>query len=100
MPLHKIRAAHESTVLGCAAVVVPQIEVGEVDGVRKRRAGQRTILTQVIHDGLGREDLRVGALDNFFSLTVNPVYQGLRVTLRADLLHVDLRLHDNLDDES
>ena len=40
MPLHKIGAAHERAVLRCAAVVVPEIEVGEVDGVRKWRSGK------------------------------------------------------------
>ena len=41
VPLHKIGAAHEGAVLAGAAVVVPQIEVGEVDGVRERRAGEQ-----------------------------------------------------------
>ncbi len=92
MPLHKVGAAHECTVLRCAAVVVPQIEVGEVDRVREWRSGKRAILAQVIHDRLGGKDLRVGALDNLFALAVDAVDQRLRVALRADLLHVDLRL--------
>ena len=35
VPLREILSAHEGTVLGRAAVVVPQIEVEEVDRVRE-----------------------------------------------------------------
>ena len=59
-----------------------------VNGGPERRA----VLTQVIHDRLGGKDLCVGALDNLFSLAVDPIDQGLRVALCTDLLHIDLRL--------
>ena len=50
------------------------------------------VLVQAVHDGFGGEDLGVGACDDLFGLRVNAVDQRLRVALRADLLHVDLRL--------
>ena len=59
-----------------------------VNGGPERRA----ILAQVIHDRLGSKNLRVGALDNLFALTIDAIDQRLRMALCTDLLHIDLRL--------
>jgi hypothetical protein len=39
VPLNEVGATHERAVLRRAAVVVPQIEIDEVDRLRERRAG-------------------------------------------------------------
>ena len=52
MPLHKVGAAHERTVFRCAAIVVPEIEVGEVDGMRKWRSGERAVVVKAVDDRL------------------------------------------------
>ena len=92
MPLHEIRAAHEGAVFAGASVIVPEIEVGEVDGMREGRSGQCAVLVQTIHDVFGCENLFVGASNDLFCLRIDAVNGGLSVALRADLLHVDLRL--------
>src|SRR3954462_3326065 len=46
VPLGEVGPAHEGGVLGGAAVVVPQVEVQEVDRVRERRALQHAVLAQ------------------------------------------------------
>ncbi len=71
---------------------MPEIEVGEIDGMREGRSGERAVFVKAVHDRFGSQDLRVGAFDNLFALVVNAVDKGLRVALRADLLHVDLGL--------
>jgi hypothetical protein len=62
VPLDKVGSAHEGAVLAGAAVVVPQIEVGKVDGMRERRPGERAVFVQAVHDVFGGENLGVGAL--------------------------------------
>src|SRR5437868_5910964 len=49
VPLHEVGPAHESAVLGRPAVVVPQVEVGEVDRLRERLAEQ-VVLAQPVDD--------------------------------------------------
>src|SRR5579863_3296613 len=71
---------------------MPEVEVGEVDGVREWRSRERAVLVKTVHDRLRSKNLRVGAFDNLFALAVDPVNQRLRMALGADLLHVDLRL--------
>src|SRR5215469_14850591 len=44
VPLHEVGPAHERAVLAGAAVVVPQVEEGEVDGLREGRACERAVL--------------------------------------------------------
>src|ERR1700690_2333813 len=53
MPLHKIRSAHERPVLGGSSVIVPEIEVEEIDGLREWRPVQNSIFAQAIHYGFG-----------------------------------------------
>ena len=55
-------------------------------------AGERSIFVQAVHDVFGGKNLGVGASDDLLGLGVNAVDKGLSVALRADLLHVDLRL--------
>jgi len=45
MPLHEIGASHESAVFAGASVVVPEIEIDEVDGLGEWRPGERLIFT-------------------------------------------------------
>jgi len=71
---------------------MPEIEVGEIDGVRERRSGERAVLVKTVHDRLRSQNLCVGAFDNLFALAVDPINQSLRMALGADLLHVDLGL--------
>src|SRR3954466_1651401 len=53
VPLHEIGASHEGAVLRGAAVVVPQIEVDEIDRLRERRGVQQTVLLER-RDDVGR----------------------------------------------
>src|ERR1700694_3028574 len=71
---------------------MPEVEVGEIDGVREWRSGERAILVKAVHDRLGSKNLRVRALNHLFTLAVDPVNQRLSMALRTDLLHVDLTL--------
>src|SRR5437763_9036327 len=47
VPLDEVGAAHEGAVLGGPAVVVPQVEVLEVDRVLERLVGQQALLAQL-----------------------------------------------------
>ena len=91
VPLNEVGAAHEGSMLAGAAVVVPEVEVGEVDGVGEGRAGERAVLVQAVDDVFGGQDLCVGVGDHLLGLRVDAVDQGLRVALRADLFHAGLR---------
>src|SRR4051812_13177837 len=44
VPLHEIGASHERAMFAGATVVVPQIEVHEIDGLGEGRTGQRSVL--------------------------------------------------------
>src|SRR5215469_3916194 len=46
MPLHKVGASHKGAVLAGASVVVPEIEINEIDRVRERRAAERAVFAQ------------------------------------------------------
>src|SRR5579883_1457496 len=61
MPLDEIGTAHKRAVLAGASVVMPQIEIGEVYGLRKRRPAQHAIFPKAIHQifGLGNARVRV-----------------------------------------
>src|SRR5436305_1261990 len=59
VPLHEVRAAHERAVLGSPAVVVPEVEVDEVNRIRERVAGQQIIFPQPVNDLFGGLHLRV-----------------------------------------
>src|SRR5271169_2269074 len=53
VPLHEVGAAHEGSVFGGAAIVVPQIEIQEVDRLREWRTVQQAFVTQAIDQILG-----------------------------------------------
>jgi len=91
VPLHEIRAAHERAVLRRPPVVVPEVEVHEVDAIREWLARQRALAAQRIHQRLCLADPLIGHVDDLLRLRVHAVDQRLRMTLRADLLHVVLR---------
>src|SRR5256885_3395756 len=44
VPLHEIGTSHERAMFAGAAIIVPQIEVDEVDGLGERRTCQRSVL--------------------------------------------------------
>ena len=46
VPLDEVGAAHEGAVLRGPAVVVPQIEIDEIDRLRERRSRQQAVLAQ------------------------------------------------------
>src|SRR5215467_3159254 len=71
VPLGEVLAAHEGAVLGGPAVIVPQVEVAEVDRLRERRRRQNAVLAQAGHDVRGGLDLPVGALDGLLGLVVD-----------------------------
>ncbi len=76
VPLDEVGAAHEGCVLAGAAVVVPEVEVGEVDGVGEGRSGERAVLVQAVDDVLGGQNLGVGIGDDLLGLCVDAVDRG------------------------
>src|SRR6185503_5572000 len=92
VPLDEIGATHEGAMFAGAPVIVPQVEVGEIDGMGEGWTGQCSIFVETVHDGLGCKYLLVGACEDEFSLRVDAIDCCLGVALRADLLHVDLGL--------
>src|SRR5690349_19171703 len=50
MPLHEVGAAHEGAVLGRAPVVMPQIEIREVNRRGEWLARQHAVLAQSLDD--------------------------------------------------
>src|SRR4051794_157916 len=46
VPLHEIGSAHESAVFRCSPVIVPEVEIDEVDGLREWRGVQHTLLPE------------------------------------------------------
>ena len=92
VPLNKVRSTHESAVLAGAAVIVPQIEVSEIDGLGKWWSSQCAVLMQPIHDVFRSKHSCIRVCDNLLCLRVDAIDAVLCMALRADLLHVDLRL--------
>src|ERR1700733_6848729 len=90
VPLHEIGPSHERAVLTGSPVVVPQVEIDKIDGLRKRRPGEHAFLAQPIHQILGGVNPAIGGLYNLFGLAVDPVYHGRGMALRAHLLHLGL----------
>src|SRR5579885_2694232 len=76
VPLHEVRSAHEGPMLGGAAVVVPQVEVGEVDGLRERLLAEQPLLAQAFEDVGGGLYLLVGGLDDLLGLVVDALHTG------------------------
>src|SRR5262249_44833227 len=86
MPLDEVCPAHERPMLGRAAVVVPQVEVGKVERCLERFA-QKPLLAQSLHDVLDFLDLLIGTRDDALGIGVHAVDEWLRVAIPADVLH-------------
>src|SRR5262249_8472540 len=92
MPLHEIRTAHEGAVLGRAPVVVPEISVDKVNGMRKAWTADGAISTQALHQSFDGVYFVVGCLYHLLRLRVYAVDHSWSMALIADLLHLRLRL--------
>ena len=90
MPLHEVGAPHERAVLAGASVVVPEIEIDEIDRLRERKTGERLVFAEAVNEGFRSGHLLICVLDDLFSLAVYTVDHGRSVALRADLLHLRL----------
>src|SRR5579872_7360050 len=90
VPLHKVGAAHEGTMLARAAIVVPEVEVREIDWIGERRSRNDSVLVKPVDNGFGLEHFRVRAGDNFFGLRIDPIDEGLGVALGTNLFHISL----------
>lgn len=73
MPLDKIRAAHKGSVLAGSSVVVPQIEVHKIDGLRKWRTGQHAIFAKVGNNLLRGLNALVSRLHHLLCLAINAI---------------------------
>jgi hypothetical protein len=68
------------------AVVVPKVEVGEINWLLERLAEQ-PLLAQSVNDLLGRFNLVIGVGHDLFHLLVDAVDGRLAVTVAAEVLH-------------
>src|SRR5262245_27844358 len=71
VPLDEVGAAHERAVLRRAAVVVPEIEIDEVDRLAERRRRQRALFAQRGHQAPGLLYFLVRARDHLLGLRVH-----------------------------
>jgi hypothetical protein len=92
VPLDEVGAAHEGAVLRRPAVVMPQIEVDEVDRLRERRRRQHAVLSQRGHQVGGLLHFRVRRRHDLFGLGIDALDQRSRVALIAHGLHRLLRV--------
>ena len=76
VPLHEVRPAHERAVLGGAAVVVPEVEIGELDRLAERLRRRAVRRLERVHDGLGGVDLFVGRSTDGLAFLVNASTSG------------------------
>src|SRR6516164_5522420 len=73
MPLNEVRAAHERAMLGRASIIVPEIEVLELDGVLEWVPLKDAFLAQLVHDRSGGGDFLVGCVHDLFRFTIDSV---------------------------
>src|SRR5215469_3842777 len=92
MPLNEIRAPHESSVLGRAPVVMPQIKQDEIDRLLIWLRPDNTVLPKASDKVLSLLYLFIRRANDLLSLRINALDEGTRMTLIADLLHVELGL--------
>src|SRR5262245_35190138 len=71
MPLREILSAHEGAVLGGASVIVPEIEVEEIDRMREGGPRYHLVGAKALVNLLGRFHLVVGAGDGFLRFVVD-----------------------------
>src|SRR5262245_41680814 len=91
VPLGEVLAAHEGPVLGGAPVIVPEVEVEEIDRVRERRTGYHLVSAQAVVNLLGGRHFFIGARDGLLRFGVDAIDDRGRVALHAGLFHVRLR---------
>jgi len=92
VPLDEIGAAHEGTMFGSSSIIVPEIEIEEIDPAGKGRAFQKAVRAQTVDNSFSFGNALIGDFDHLLGLLVHAVDDGLGVALRADLLHVGLRV--------
>src|SRR5579859_1591452 len=90
VPLDEVGTAHERAVLAGAAVIVPKIEIDEVNRLRERRATQCAVFAQTIDQVLRGFHANIRGLYDLFGLAVDAVDERRGMALRADLLHLGL----------
>ena len=73
MPLYEVCASHESAVFSGAAIVVPQIEIDEVNGLGERRTLEQALTAETIHQGFGPRDIVIRCGYDFFRLFVHAI---------------------------
>src|SRR5262249_61036921 len=78
--------------LGGASVVVPEIKIDKINGIRKWGAADAAIGAQAVQQNLYRIDFVICSLHHLLRLRVHAIYDRSRVALIADLLHLRLRL--------
>src|SRR4051794_31794005 len=86
MPLHEIRASHKGSMFGGASVIVPKIEICEVNRVFKRQADQ-AVLAQSVHDRLRSRYLAVCAGHDFLGLRIYLINDPPCMAITAKILH-------------
>lgn len=90
MPLHKIGSSHKCAVFAGSPVIVPEIEVHKIRGLREPWTAKRPVFAQSIHNVLRYANAIIGGLDRLFGLAVDPVDQYGNVALGTDLFHLRL----------
>src|SRR5262249_1752341 len=81
VPLSEILAAHESAMLDGPAIVMPKIEILEINRLRERLTGDNPIFAQTEINVLDFLDFLVGARNHFFCLAVDRIDDRTCVTL-------------------
>ena len=71
MPLYEVCASHEGAVFGGATIVVPKVEIDEVNGLRERWALEQALAADAIHKGFGPRDIVIRRGHDFFRLFVH-----------------------------
>src|SRR3954466_12824774 len=90
VPLREVLPAHEGAVLGGAPVIVPEVEVEEIDRVGELGAADDLVGAKALVNLLGRLHLLVGAGDGLLRLVVDAFDDRTRVALYAGFFHARL----------
>src|SRR5215469_18574975 len=90
VPLHEICSAHKGAMFARPAVVMPEIEEDKIDGMRKRRPGEKAVLLQAGHQVLRGLYAGIRILYDRVRLGVNAIVCRSCVALGTDLLHLGL----------
>src|SRR5215472_17541221 len=68
MPLDKIGSTHERAVFAAGPVIVPQIEIDEINRLRKRGASEQSCFAHTIKYFVSAAHLLIGCFENLFGL--------------------------------